>query len=243
MSNEKKPTNAWGWHRNLLEHRAAMFAVFTTVAISIGGIVEILPMYSVSAGPASMDSVTPYTALEQAGRDLYVREGCYNCHSQMVRPFRSETLRYGPWSRAGEYEYEHPFQLGSRRIGPDLHRVGGKYPDVWHFEHMRDPRSTSPGSIMPTYAWLLDATVDPVDVTASLTALRTVGVPYTDADIAGVAASMQAQGGAIVGRLSGAGIDTQPDTEIVAMIAYLQRLGVDGRAGVAAAAAAAGGSK
>lgn len=123
------------WHRRTLEHKSALFAVATTLAISVGGLVEIVPLFTVSAGPQAMAEVTPYTPLEQAGRDIYSREGCVQCHSQMVRPFRAETLRYGEWSRAGEYSFDRPFLLGSRRIGPDLHRLGGKYPDVWHYEH------------------------------------------------------------------------------------------------------------
>jgi cytochrome c oxidase cbb3-type subunit I/II len=148
----------------------------------------------------------------------------------MVRPFRSETLRYGPWSRAAEYAYDRPFQLGSRRIGPDLHRVGGKYPDAWHYEHMRDPRSTSPGSVMPPYYWLHEHQIDPADIQASVRALRRAGTPYTDADVAGVPEALARQGAEIVERLKGAGIDAEPDDEIVALIAFLQRLGVDGRA-------------
>jgi cytochrome c oxidase cbb3-type subunit I/II len=216
-------------HR-MLEGRGTLFAVLTTVAILIGGLVEIVPMFTATLGPQPLPGVHPYTPLEVAGRDIYIREGCYLCHSQMVRPTRSEILRYGEWSRAGEYAYDHPFLLGSRRIGPDLQRVGGKYPDAWHYEHMRDPRSTSPGSIMPAYAWLLDRRTDPADVTASVRALRAVGLPYADAEIAGVPASLQAQGREIAGRLATAGIRTEPDREIVALIAYLQRLGVDGRA-------------
>jgi cytochrome c oxidase cbb3-type subunit I/II len=226
-------TSAWNWHRSLLEHRSALFAVLTTVAISIGGIVEIVPMYSLAAGPESVEGVAPYTALELAGRDIYVREGCYNCHSQMVRPFRSETLRYGEWSRAGEYAYDRPFQLGSRRIGPDVHRLGGKYPDAWHYEHMKDPRATSPGSIMPPYPWLFEDTVSPTDVQASLTAMKGLGVPYTDADIANAPAAMSAQANGIVARLNGSGIQVEPDREIIALIAYLQRLGTDGKAALA----------
>jgi cytochrome c oxidase cbb3-type subunit I/II len=221
------------WHRRLLEHRSALFTVLVTVGISIGGIVEIVPMFTASAGADTLESVTPYTALEQAGRDIYVREGCYNCHSQMVRPFRAETLRYGPWSRAGEYAYDHPFQLGSRRIGPDLHRVGGKYPDAWHYEHMRDPRSTSPGSLMPPYPWLLDDTYTAADAEKSVRALASVGVPYTEADIANVATSVSEQSAGIVERLKTAGIQTEGDKEIVALIAYLQRLGKDGKAAFA----------
>jgi cytochrome c oxidase cbb3-type subunit I/II len=148
----------------------------------------------------------------------------------MVRPMRAEILRYGEWTRAGEYAYDHPFLLGSRRIGPDLQRLGGKYPDAWHYEHMRDPRSTSPGSVMPAYDWLLSRHYDTTDVVASLRALRKAGLPYTDKDVAGAPASMQAQADSIVGRLATGGITTTPDREIVALIAYLQRLGRDGRA-------------
>jgi cytochrome c oxidase cbb3-type subunit I/II len=230
------------FHR-FLEGKGVWFAVLTTVAISIGGLVEIIPMFTVKLGPEALPGVTAYTPLEIAGRDIYIREGCYTCHSQMVRPMRAEILRYGEWTRAGEYAYDHPFLLGSRRIGPDIQRVGGKYPDAWHYEHMRDPRSTSPGSIMPTYGWLLHQSYDTADVIASLRALRAVGLPYTDADIAGAPGAMRSEGEAIVGRLAGGGITTTPDKEIIAVIAYLQRLGRDGRAAIppepAAAATAA----
>ena len=222
-------------HR-LIEGRGWLFAVLTTVAISIGGLVEIVPMFTARLGPEPMPGITPYTALEIAGRDIYIREGCYTCHSQMVRPMRAEMLRYGEWTRAGEYAYDHPFLLGSRRIGPDLQRVGGKYPDTWHYEHMRDPRSTSPGSIMPSYGWLLEQRYDTSDVVASLKALRKVGVPYTDEQIADAPASMRAEAGDIVGRLATAGVSTDRDREIIALIAYLQRLGRDGKAALSRAA-------
>jgi cytochrome c oxidase cbb3-type subunit I/II len=223
-----------GFHRRVLEARLGLFAIASTIAIAIGGIVEIVPMFTVAAGPPALAGVTPYTPLEVAGRDIYIREGCYTCHSQMVRPMRAELLRYGEWSRSGEYAFDHPFLLGSRRIGPDLQRVGGKYPDAWHYEHMRDPRSTSPGSVMPPYPWLLRDRVDPADITASVRALRRVGVPYTDDQVAGVPAQMAAQGQEIVARLAGSSIQTEPDREIVALIAYLQRLGKDGKAAIAA---------
>jgi cytochrome c oxidase cbb3-type subunit I/II len=237
-------TNGGGYtstHRTL-EGKSALFAVLVTVAILIGGIVEIIPMFSAGAGPEHMDGVKPYTPLEVAGRDIYIREGCYLCHSQMVRPMRAEVLRYGEWSRAGEYAYDHPFLLGSRRMGPDLQRVGGKYPDAWHYEHMRDPRSTSPGSVMPTYKWLHEQTYDPADIQASLRALKRVGVPYTDQEIAAAPTTMAEQAKGIVDRLGQAGITTQPEKEIVALIAYLQRLGKDGKAAIAAQAAAAPGA-
>ncbi len=238
MSNEKQEQPKERWHRRVVEARLGTFALLTTVVISIGGIVEITPMFTAKLGPQPLAGVKPVTALELAGRDIYIREGCYVCHSQMIRPMRSELLRFGEWSRAGEYAYEHPFLLGSRRIGPDLMRVGGKYPDAWHFEHMRDPRSISPGSIMPAYAWLHRNRVDPADVQASLRAMARVGVPYTAADIAAAPAEMKQQGDSIVRNLAAMGIRTEPDREIVALIAYLQRLGRDGKAAIAAAAAA-----
>lgn len=217
-----------GLHRRLLEHRSALFAGLTTVAISIGGLVEILPMYFGPNVISPEQAGEPYTPLEVVGRDIYVREGCYNCHSQMIRPFRAETLRYGEWTRAAEYAWDRPFQLGSRRIGPDLQRVGGKYPDAWHFEHMRDPRATSPGSIMPAYPWLLTNEVAVADATASVQALARLGTPYEDTTESWVQASLSAQSAPIVERIAAAKLQTQPNTEIVAMIAYLQRLGTNG---------------
>jgi len=218
------------FHRRVMEARGGVFAVATTIAILIGGLVEIIPMYTAGAGPETGDWVTPYTPLEVAGRDIYIREGCYLCHSQWVRPMRAEVLRYGEWSRAPEYQFDRPFLLGSRRMGPDLHRISQKYPDAWHYEHMRDPRSTSPGSVMPPYPWLYSAKVDPEDIQASVRALKRAGVPYTDADVEGVAADMAAQGQTIVTSLAGANLETTADTEIVALIAYLQRLGREGKA-------------
>lgn len=225
MSNSTKEY----WHRRLIEGNATKMAVFTTIAISIGGAIEIIPMFSTTSDYSweRNDDVAPYTPLEVAGRDIYVSEGCYVCHSQWVRPTRAETLRYGEWSHSSEYQWDRPFQLGSRRIGPDLHRVGGKYPDAWHYEHMRDPRSTSPGSIMPAYSWLLEGTVDPLDVKASVVALNTLGHPYTDDELVHTARSMHDQAQPIVDRLAEAGIETTPDKQIVALIAYLQRLGTD----------------
>ena len=218
------------FHRRVMEARGGLFAVATTIAILIGGIVEIVPMYTAGAGPETASWVTPYTPLEVAGRDIYIREGCYLCHSQWIRPMRAEVLRYGEWSRAPEYQFDRPFLLGSRRMGPDLQRVGQKYPDAWHYEHMRDPRSTSPGSVRPPYPWLHDATIDVGDVQASVRALKKAGVPYTDADVEGVAASLATQGQQIVNSLAGTNLQTTADAEIVALIAYLQRLGREGKA-------------
>lgn len=222
-------------HRRLLEGRAALFAIVTTVVISIGGLVEIVPLFSAAPG-ASWERagwVTPYTPLEVAGRDIYIREGCMACHSQMIRPMRAEMLRYGEWSRAAEYQYDRPFLLGSRRTGPDLQREGGRRPDAWHYEHMKDPRSMTAGSIMPTYPWLLTYKIDPADVTASLVALAAVGTPYTATDEASVAKALRDQANEIVVSLSRAGVTAEWDDEIVALTAYLQRLGKEGSAHLA----------
>lgn len=221
------------WHRRMLEHRSAVFAILTTVAISIGGIVEIVPMMTIDQGDSEMVSqLEPYTPLELAGRDIYVREGCYNCHSQMVRPFRAETMRYGEWSRSWEVAYDRPFQLGSRRIGPDLAREGSKYPDAWHWEHMADPRATSPGSIMPPYPWLYTSRYEVDDITASVTAMKTLGVPYSDEEVANVSTALSTQSAEIVARLKDMNIQAEPDLEIIALISYLQRLGTDGKAAI-----------
>ena len=224
------------WHRRVIEAKGGTMAIFTAIAISVGGLVEITPMFSAKLGPEHLAGVTPLTPLEAAGRDIYIREGCFTCHSQMIRPTRAEMLRYGEWTRAGEYEYDHPFLLGSRRIGPDLQRVGGKYPDAWHYQHMKDPRSTSPGSVMPTYPWLYTAKVDPLEVAATVRTLRKVGVPYDDQTIADIPQQIQAEGTAIVASLKTGGFTAAPDDEIVALIAYLQRLGKDGTVAIKAGA-------
>jgi cytochrome c oxidase cbb3-type subunit I/II len=239
MSNDKHQEH---WHRRWLEGRVGLFAVLTTVVISIGGIAEIVPMFTVRAGPEPLEGVTPYSPLELAGRDIYIREGCYLCHSQMVRPMRAELQRYGNWTRAGELVYDRPFQFGSRRIGPDLQRVGGKYPDAWHYEHMRDPRTTSPGSIMPAYPWLLQRRIDPKDVHRSVVAMQRLGVPYHGVTPEAVVASLQAQGSAVTRSLGSMNIIAEPDREIIALIAYLQRLGQDGNAALERRAQQAAGS-
>ncbi len=227
------------WHRRMLEGKGGLFAVLSVAAISVGSAIELVPMFTIDYGLEASENIHPYTPLEVAGRDIYIREGCYVCHSQWVRPFRSETLRYGEWSRAEEYVWDRPFQIGSRRIGPDLMRVGGKYNDAWHFDHMKDPRSTSPGSIMPTFPWLYDWSWTPEDLKASITALHTLGTPYDDATLADPGKVAMVQADEIVKSLATANRAVTPDKEIVALIAYLQRMGKDGRAWIAAKEAAA----
>jgi cytochrome c oxidase cbb3-type subunit 2 len=184
-----------------------LMIVLILVAVAIGGIVEIVPLYFQRSTTQPTATLKPYSPLQLAGRDVYVREGCYNCHSQMVRPFRAETLRYGHYSTAGEFVYDHPFQWGSKRTGPDLHRVGGRYSDEWHRVHLINPRDLVPESNMPAYPWLARAGVDAAEMPTKLTALRRLGVPYSDADVAGA-------GEAVKGR-----------TELDALVAYLQVLG------------------
>ena len=208
------------------------------IAVAIGGLVELVPLATAKSNIPVIASVKPYTPLELEGRDLYIREGCYVCHSQMVRPFRAETERYGEYSKAGEFVYDHPFQFGSRRIGPDLHRVGGKYPNIWHYRHMEDPRATSPGSIMPTYPWLLANDLDTGLTRAKLKAMRTLGVPYTPQEVDQGEAGLREQAGRIAADLAAAGVQGTERKEIVALIAYLQRLGTDIRRAPVAAAEA-----
>jgi cytochrome c oxidase cbb3-type subunit I/II len=167
----------------------------------------------------------PYSPLELEGRDIYVREGCYNCHSQMIRPFRHETLRYGEYSRMEEFVYDHPFQFGSKRTGPDLHRVGGKYPGLWHYEHMRDPRATSPGSNMPPYEFLLHKKVKFERLPGKLAAMQKLGVPYPDDRVYAAAEEGRSQAGLITRDLEQNGVTVDPESDMIAIIAYLQRLG------------------
>ena len=215
------------WGHRWLEARPITMTALAFVAVLVGGLVEIVPMYLVKENVPTITGVRPYTPLEVMGRDLYIREGCVGCHSQMVRPFRSETERYGEYSKAGEFVYDHPFLWGSKRTGPDLHRVGGKYPDAWHFNHMDNPRSTSPGSMMPRYSWLLEQKIDTAAVGARIAALRSVGVPYPAGYETQAVTDLQKQAAGIVTSLKTARIETQPDREIIALIAYLQRLGTD----------------
>jgi cytochrome c oxidase cbb3-type subunit II len=203
MSNE--PVKTFSHER--IETSNFLLIVLILVTVAIGGLVEIVPLFFQRSTTQPVPGLKPYTALQVAGRDIYVREGCYNCHSQMVRPFRAETLRYGHYSLAGESVYDHPFQWGSKRTGPDLARVGGRYSDEWHRLHLNNPRDLVPESNMPAYSWLLAAPVDAAGLPARMSALRTLGAPYTDAEIAD--STKEAQG----------------KTEVEALIAYLQVLG------------------
>lgn len=216
------------WHR-WIERRPVQMLVFSAIAILIGGIIEIFPMVMIDSNVPKIASVKPYTPLELAGRDMYIREGCMGCHSQMVRPFRSETERYGEYSKSGEFIYDRPFLWGSKRTGPDLHREGGKYPDSWHFNHMLEPQSISPGSIMPAYPWMIRDELDLSTLPRRIEVLRTLGTPYPEGyeDIALEDAEKQAL--QIAGRLKVDGIEMKEleKKEIIAMIAYLQRLGTD----------------
>jgi len=184
-----------------------LMIVLVLLVVAVGGIVEIVPLFFQRSTTQPVPGLKPYTALQVAGRDVYVREGCYNCHSQMVRPLRAETLRYGPYSRAGEFVYDHPFQWGSKRTGPDLHRVGGRYSDEWHRIHLISPRDLVPESNMPAYPWLERAQIDPDSIPPRMKALRLLGAPYADAEIAGAAEAVKGK------------------TELDALIAYLQVLG------------------
>ena len=229
-----------GWHRRW-EGLPLTFSVWVAVAVAVASLFEILPMFLIQSNVPTIASVHPYTPLELAGRDIYVAEGCNNCHSQMIRPIRAETMRYGEYSKPGEFVYDHPFLWGSRRIGPDLHRVGGKYPHLWHVRHMQDPRSTTPQSIMPAYPWLARDHVDWRAVGRGVAAQVTLGVPYARDTAANAAALARAQGQQIAGEIvqqgGPAGLE---ETKVVALIAYLQRLGTDIKQTTATAAGAGG---
>ena len=215
------------WHA-VLEKKPVTFTVLAVVMIVIGGAVEMLPTFLIKENIPTISSVKPYTPLELQGRDIYIREGCNACHSQWVRPFRSETERYmGEYSKAGEYVYDHPFLWGSKRTGPDLMRLGGKYPDSWHYHHMIDPRTMSPGSIMPKYQWLADQDIDVSTTVAKMKAMKTLGVPYTEYEIDNGNNALMAQAQSISDNLKKEGIALDRQKELVALIAYLQRLGTD----------------
>ena len=217
------------WHK-LVEGNSLAFTVLVLLAVLAGGVVELIPTVIITNKvPVTLaDSPylqQPYSPLEVEGRDIYVREGCYVCHSQMIRPFRHETLRSGDYSRLEEFIYDHPFQWGSKRTGPDLHRVGGKYANLWHYLHLMDPRSTSPGSNMPSYSWLKDADVDVAKTGKKMHTLRALGVPYTEEDLGTAADDALSQGRLISDDLAAGDVAVAPESELVALIAYLQRLG------------------
>lgn len=219
------------WHRKL-EGKPLQFTVFALVAILIGGLIEIIPMYLVKTNVPTISSVKPYTPLELEGRDIYIREGCYTCHSQMIRPFRSETARYGEYTKAGETVYDHPFQYGSKRTGPDLARIGvptlpNYKPDSWHFNHMVDPQKLNAESIMPPYPWLAENELDTSKTMKKIEVMQQLGVPYPEGYAEKAVADLEAQAAIIAGGLRSGGIEVDNNKEIIALIAYLQRLGTD----------------
>lgn len=220
------PQTKMHWH-SWIERRPIQMLVFSLIAVSIGGLVELIPTFLINENVPAIQSVKPYTALELHGRDIYVREGCYTCHSQMIRPFRDEEARYGEYSKAGEFVYDHPFQWGSKRTGPDLAREGGKYPDSWHYNHMRAPSDMTQGSIMPEYPWLIDDVLDESTTEAKLKAMKKLGVPYTDQDVQNALDDLHKQSAKIADNLKKDKINVQSNKEIIALIAYLQRLGTD----------------
>jgi cytochrome c oxidase cbb3-type subunit I/II len=214
------------WHRTW-ERKPLKLTLWVVVAVCTASLFEIIPTFLIRSNIPTIASVKPYSPLELAGRDIYVSEGCYNCHSQMVRPIRAETERYGEYSKPGEFVYDHPFQWGSRRIGPDLHRIGGKYPDLWHVRHMQDPRSTTPGSIMPNYPWLLVDTLDFPGIQKKVDAMAMLGVPYGDA-VNHAEALARAQAMHVASSIGEQGGPKDlGDKKLIALIAYLQRLGTD----------------
>ena len=235
MSKNAPHSDAFESHKKL-EKNVTLLSVATLLVVAVGGIVEIAPLFWIDNTIEKVEGMRPYTPLEQAGRDIYIREGCYTCHSQMIRPFRDEVERYGHYSLAAESMYDHPFQWGSKRTGPDLARVGGKYSDDWHVQHLKAPRSVVPESIMPGYSFLSETPLKVADPAANLTALRRVGVPYTDKDIELAATDLMAQAnpeadaGDLAERYPKAQIrdydgDPKRVTEMDALVAYLQMLG------------------
>ena len=206
MSNNLK--TGGGLSHEKIETNNFLLIILILVVLLFGGLVEIVPLFFQKSTTEAIPGLKPYTALQVAGRDIYVREGCYNCHSQMIRPFRAETLRYGPYSVAGEFVYDHPFQWGSKRTGPDLARVGGKYSDDWHRIHLTNPRDVVPESNMPAYLWLEKSLVDGDSLPAHMRGLRTLGAPYSDDEIANATQEVQGK------------------TELDAVIAYLQVMGI-----------------
>jgi cytochrome c oxidase cbb3-type subunit I/II len=214
------------WHR-WIERRPLQMLLFSFIVVLIGGAIEFVPTFLIQSNVPTISSVKPYTPLELHGRDIYIREGCYTCHSQMIRPFRDEVSRYGEYSKAGEFVYDHPFQWGSKRTGPDLAREGNKYPNSWHYNHFMDPQSMSPGSIMPSYTWLYDSKVDTTKTPKMINAMRTLGVPYAEGFDKIANADLLDQADKIKKNLKENKIDVASDDEVVALIAYMQRLGRD----------------
>lgn len=223
LKNEKQKEKKHRW----LESKPTQFAILATVVILIGGLAEIIPTYLIKSNVPTIPSVTPLSPLELQGRDIYIREGCVSCHSQMIRPFRSETERYGEYSKAGEFVYDHPFLWGSKRTGPDLAREGGKYPDLWHFNHMLDPVTMSPGSIMPKYPWLFSQDLILATTETKINALRSLGVPYPEGYEKIANEELIVQADSIAANLIKNGAPAENKKEIIALIAYLQRLGTD----------------
>jgi cytochrome c oxidase cbb3-type subunit I/II len=219
----------WNWHRPL-EAKGLTFSALTMLAVAVGGLVLLIPPYFLQGTVDVIPGVTPYTALELEGRDVYIREGCNNCHSQMIRPFKTETDRYGQFNMPGEGVYERPFLYGSRRTGPDLARVGGKYPDSWHWIHLRNPREIEPRSNMPPYTFLLETPLDLSLTPKKLAVLRGLGHPYEEAAVASATADATAQAKRVAESLRRDGqqlSETHANSEALALIAYLQRLGRD----------------
>lgn len=223
------PHGSEHWHR-WIERKPVQFLVLTLVVILIGGVVEMVPTFLIRTNVPTISSVRPYTPLELHGRDIYVREGCYTCHSQMIRPFRSETARYGEYSKAGEFVYDHPFQWGSKRTGPDLAREGAgnnRKSDAWHYNHFEDPQALSAGSLMPSYAFLLDREMDTAAVPARIRVMQRLGVPYPDGYDRQANAVLMGQAEKVRASLASDGIKTPANREVIALIAYMQRLGTD----------------
>jgi cytochrome c oxidase cbb3-type subunit I/II len=214
------------WHK-WIERRPLQMLVFSFILVAIGGLLELIPTFLIKSNIPTITSVKPYTPLELQGRDLYISNGCYVCHSQMIRPFRDEVARYGEYSKAGEFVYDHPFQWGSKRTGPDLARIGNKYPDSWHYNHMLEAQSMSPGSIMPSYAWMLDDPIDTASTPAKIRAMQRLGVPYAEGYDQIANADLMKQAETIRTKLAADKIKTPANREIIAMIAYLQRMGTD----------------
>ncbi|TDQ11320.1 cytochrome-c oxidase, cbb3-type subunit I [Pedobacter metabolipauper] len=213
-------------HR-MLERKPMVFLVLSLIVILIGGMIEMMPTFTIKSNIPTIASVKPYSPLELQGRDLYIREGCVSCHSQMIRPFRSETERYGEYSKAGEFVYDHPFLWGSKRTGPDLQREGGKYSNSWHFNHLLDPQTMSPGSIMPPYEWLINQDLDTTTTIAKINAMRTLGVPYAAGYEHEANTDLDEQAKLIAADLQKNNVTVKSNKEIIAIIAYLQRLGTD----------------